>query len=70
MIRAEHQVKTEIVPFVIGALGSGSKRLKTYIDVGGIPNILVVLKTLPLRAQLEFERCLESLRSAFVLRLV
>ena len=35
----EHKVKTEIFPLVIGALGSVSKQLKTYIDVIGIPNI-------------------------------
>ena len=36
----EQKVETEIVPFVIGALGIVSKQLKTYIDVIGIPNII------------------------------
>ena len=40
VIRSEHKVETEIVPFVIGALGSVSKRMKTYIDAIGIPNII------------------------------
>ena len=41
VIRTEHKVKTEIAPFVIGALCSVSKRLETYIDVIGIPNLIV-----------------------------
>ena len=40
VIRTEHKVNAEIVPLVIGALGSVSKRLKTYIDVVGIPSII------------------------------
>ena len=40
-IRTEHKVNTEIVPLVIGTLGSVSKQLKTYINVIGIPNIIV-----------------------------
>ena len=38
--RAEHKVKTEIGPLVIGALGSIPKQLKIYIDVIGIANII------------------------------
>ena len=40
VIRAEHKVKTEIGPLVIGALGSISKQLKIHIDVIGIANII------------------------------
>ena len=40
VIRAERKVKTKIVLLVIWALGIVSKRLKTYIDVIGIPNII------------------------------
>ena len=40
VIRAEYKVKTEIVPLLVGALGSVSKQLKTYNDVIGIPNII------------------------------
>ena len=40
VIRTEHKVKTEIVLFVIRALGNVSKQLKIYIDVIGIPNII------------------------------
>ena len=39
VIRTVHKVQTEIVLLVIGALGSVSKRLKTYIDVIGNPNV-------------------------------
>ena len=40
VIRTEGEVKTEIVPLIIGALGSVPKRQKTYIDVIGIPNVI------------------------------
>ena len=38
--RTDHKAKTETFQLVIGALGSDSKWLKTYIDVIGIPNII------------------------------
>ena len=40
VIRTEHKVKAEIVPLLIGALGSVSKQRKTYIDIICIPNII------------------------------
>ena len=40
VIRTESKVKTKIALLVIGALGIVSKRLKTYIDVIGIPDII------------------------------
>ena len=39
VIRTVHKVQTEIVLLVTGALGSVSKRLKTYIDVIGNLNV-------------------------------
>ena len=64
-ISTEYKVKTEIVPPVIGALGSVSKQLKTCVDVIGIPNIIgsAQISTITNTARiLSFERCLESLR--------
>ena len=64
-ISTEDKFKTEIVPPVIGALGSVSKQLKTYIDVIGIPIIIASAQISTITSTagiLNFESCLESLR--------
>ena len=40
MIKTEDKVKTKVIPFVIGVLGSVSKQLKTYFDVIGILSMI------------------------------
>ena len=39
-IRKLHKVKTEIVPVVIGALGTVPKRLPRYLNQLGIPDVI------------------------------
>ena len=40
VIKKEDEVKSKVIPFVIGVLGCVCKQLKTCIDVIGIPNMI------------------------------
>ena len=40
-----HKVRTEIIPIVIGALGTVPKRLPKYIASLGIPDVIGCLQT-------------------------
>ena len=66
IMSTEHKVKTKIVPLAIGALSSVCKQLKIYIEVVGIPNII---GSGHIATITNFERCLESLRLGFDLRI-
>ena len=70
VIRTEHKVNAEIVPLVIGALGTVSKRLKRYIDVVGIPSIIGTAQISTITSTSEILRDVLRLRSGFDLRLI
>ena len=54
IIRTKHKVKTEIAPRVIGGLGSVSETLRHTLMLLVSQIYLVVLKSPPLRALIEF----------------
>ena len=44
-IRRLYKVRTEIIPIVVGALGTIPKRLKGYLKSLGVPDVIGCLKT-------------------------
>ena len=44
-IRKMHKVNTEIIPVVIGALGTVPKRLPRYLKALGIPDVIGSMQT-------------------------
>ena len=55
-IRKMHKVNTEIIPIVIGALGTVPKRLPRYFKELGIPDVIGSMQITVLLGQLGFLR--------------